>query len=237
MAAPNRVKASTEHRASASLVVSERQRGNQALLSCIRNVPLAFAADVGADFHVNQVPGGARTPRDGPLTDLKDVGVLYLELRYHMANPGYVLQRLGTMPGYKLRVLLLHRDLVDGADGELVDLAALCIARQATLLVGWSHRECGRYIETFKAYEHKGPELIRGEHSSAFDDVFARCLTVVRSVNKADVLQLGDTYGTMRGVVLANADDMVRVPGLGTKKVMRLQGTARAGWVGVVLQN
>ncbi len=174
----------------------------------LRNVSFAFT-DVPADFHINQ-----------------DVGVLFLSLKFHLLNRRYIAGRLEHMSGYKQRVLLCFVD-TDGVDAEVVELAAECIVKQATLLLGWSQLECARYIETLKLYEHKSADFIKGEQRTDFEDVFGKCLTSVRSVNSSDVLQLGSAFHTMPRVAAASVEELLLCPGLGAKKARRLHDCFR----------
>jgi DNA excision repair protein ERCC-1 len=185
------------------LGVSPRQQLNP-VLKMIKNVGIAFC-DCAADFHVSP-----------------EVGCLYLSMRYHLMNPHYILGRLDNLPGYKLRVVVLCNDS-EGGDREMVELSCDCIAKNATLIVGFSEFECARYLETFKLYEKKTPEMIRGEQkSAAHEDVFADCVTSVKSVNKSDAAQLGTTFGTMRALASAKVEELLLCPGLGMKKARRI---------------
>ncbi len=185
------------------LGISPRQQLNP-VLKMIRNVGTAFC-ECAADFHVNA-----------------DVGCLYLSMRYHLLTPRYILGRLDNLPGYKQRIVVLCNDS-EGGDKELVELSCDCIAKNATLIVGFSEFECARYLETLKLYEKKPPDLIRGEQkSAAHEDVFAECVTTVKSVNQSDAAQLGTTFGTMQSLAAAKVEELLLCPGLGMKKARRI---------------
>jgi DNA excision repair protein ERCC-1 len=96
--------------------------------------------------------------------------------------------------------------------------------KYATLLVGFSDLECARYIETLKLYEKKGPDVIRGEKKNdAHEDVFADCLTTIKSVNQSDAMQLGTTFGSMKNLCsAATVEELLLCPGLGIKKAQRI---------------
>ena len=64
---------------------------------------------------------------------------------------------------YSLRILLL---LVDRDSPELnsvfTQLSILAMRHHASLVPAWNTREAARYIETYKSYENKSADLIRG---------------------------------------------------------------------------
>ena len=188
---------------SSKLLVSSRQRQNPVLRS-LKNVPYEFA-ELPCDYHVSS-----------------EVGALYLSMRYHLLNPRYILGRLDALLGYRVRVLVLLMDS-EVAETELVQLSCDAVSKHATLLVGFSELECARYLETLKLYEKKPPDLIRGEPASQrHEDVFAECVTVVKSVNQSDAAQLGTTFGTMQNLATARVEELLLCPGMGMKKAKRI---------------
>lgn len=192
------------------ILVSSRQADNPMIKGkLLTNVTYSMVEGQPVDFHINA-----------------EVAVVYLSVKFHMANKLYILARLDQMVGYKKRILLCFCDC-EGADSEMVDLAAICVAKNATLLVGWSLIECARYVEALKKFENSTPELIKGETSSEFEDVFGNCLTSVRAVNSTDVLHIGTTFHTMERVALASVEEHLLCPGLGAKKARRIHGKGR----------
>ncbi|XP_057268691.1 DNA excision repair protein ERCC-1-like [Pezoporus wallicus] len=82
-------------------------------------------------------------------------------LRYHHLHPDYIHQRLRELGrGFVLRVLLLQVDVKD-PQRALKDLAKICVLSDCTLLLAWSPEEAARYLETYKAFEQKPPDLLR----------------------------------------------------------------------------
>ena len=75
--------------AGSSLLIHPRQRGNP-VLKWIRQVTMDVSPQIDADFVC-----GKRT------------GVLYLSLRFHYLNPGYIYGRIREMGLYEVRVLLV----------------------------------------------------------------------------------------------------------------------------------
>ncbi|NWI32431.1 ERCC1 protein, partial [Sula dactylatra] len=161
---------------SSSIIVSPRQRGNP-VLKFVRNVPWEFG-DVVPDYVLGQ-----------------STCALFLSLRYHHLNPGYIHDRLRHLGrSYGLQLLLLQVDVKDPHQA-LKELAKVCILTDCTLLVAWSPEEAGRYLETYKAYEQKPPDLLKERVEQDFLSRMTDCLTSVKSVNKTDALSLLTTFG------------------------------------------
>lgn len=82
--------------------------------------------------------------------------------------------------------------------------------------------EVARYIETYKLFETKSADSIKGR---AKEDQLGRVtdtLTTIRSINTTDVQTLLGTFGSLKNVFGANVEDFVLCSGLGEKKVKRL---------------
>ncbi|KAM9257530.1 DNA excision repair protein ERCC-1 [Morus bassanus] len=188
---------------SSSIIVSPRQRGNP-VLKFVRNVPWEFG-DVVPDYVLGQ-----------------STCALFLSLRYHHLNPGYIHDRLRHLGrSYGLQLLLLQVDVRDPHQA-LKELAKVCILADCTLLVAWSPEEAGRYLETYKAYEQKPPDLLKERVEQDFLSRMTDCLTSVKSVNKTDALSLLTTFGSLAAVVNASREDLSLCPGVGPQKAKRL---------------
>ncbi|KAM9589012.1 DNA excision repair protein ERCC-1-like isoform 2-T2 [Morphnus guianensis] len=188
---------------SSSIIVSPRQRGNP-VLKFIRNVPWEFG-DVVPDYVLGQ-----------------STCALFLSLRYHHLNPGYIHNRLRHLGrSYGLQLLLLQVDVKDPHQA-LKELAKICILADCTLLVAWSPEEAGRYLETYKAYEQKPPDLLKERVEQDFLSRMTDCLTSIKSVNKTDALSLLTTFGSLAAVVDASREDLSLCPGVGPQKAKRL---------------
>jgi len=188
---------------SASLIVSQRQRGNP-LLKQIRNVTWEFG-DIIADYQMSP----ARC-------------ALFLSLRYHAINPDYIHERLKKLGhSYELRVLLVQCDVQD-PQHALRELASIALLSDCTLLVAWSSDAAARYLETYKSYEDKPPDLIMEKTERDFIGRVTDVLTTVKKVNKTDAATLLATFGTMKGIVEASKEELILCPGLGPQKAQRL---------------
>ncbi|XP_065511299.1 DNA excision repair protein ERCC-1 isoform X2 [Caloenas nicobarica] len=185
---------------SSSIVVSPRQRGNP-VLKFIRNVPWEFG-DVVPDYVLGQ-----------------SSCALFLSLRYHHLNPGYIHERLRHLGrSYGLQLLLLQKD----PQQALKELAKVCILTDCTLLLAWSPEEAARYLETYKAYEQKPPDLLKERVEQDFLSRMTDCLSSVKSVNKPDALSLLTAFGSLANVVRASREDLSLCPGIGPQKAKRL---------------
>uniref|UniRef100_A0A8D0FN59 DNA excision repair protein ERCC-1 n=1 Tax=Strix occidentalis caurina TaxID=311401 RepID=A0A8D0FN59_STROC len=179
------------------------QRGNP-VLKFVRNVPWEFG-DVVPDYVLGQ-----------------STCALFLSLRYHHLNPGYIHDRLRHLGrSYGLQLLLLQVDVKDPHQA-LKELAKICILADCTLLLAWSPEEAGRYLETYKAYEQKPPDLLKERVEQDFLSRMTDCLTSIKSVNKTDALSLLTAFGSLAAVVGASREDLSLCPGVGPQKAKRL---------------
>ncbi|KAM3656367.1 LOW QUALITY PROTEIN: DNA excision repair protein ERCC-1, partial [Ammospiza maritima maritima] len=194
---------------SSSIIVSPRQRGNP-VLRFIRNVPFGTPAPasplpLGTSTCVPSVPGDTGVP----------------DLRYHHLHPGYIHERLRALGrSFGLQVLLLQVDVRDPQQ-SLKDLE-VCLLTDCTLLLAWSPEEAGRYLETFKSYEQKPPDLLKERVEHDFLSRVTDCLSSVRSVNRTDALSLLGTFGSLAAMAGASREDLSLCPGVGPQKAKRL---------------
>lgn len=188
---------------SSGIVVSPRQRGNP-VLRFIRNVPWHFG-DVVPDYVLGE-----------------HSCALFLSLRYHHLHPDYIHQRLQALGRrFVLRVLLLQVDVKD-PHHALQELAKMCIMADCTLILAWSAEESGRYLETYSAYEHKPPDLLRERPDAAAAGRMSDCLCSVKAVNRTDAVSLLSTFGSLAAVVRAPREELSLCPGIGPLKAKRL---------------
>ncbi|XP_063174634.1 DNA excision repair protein ERCC-1 isoform X1 [Chroicocephalus ridibundus] len=188
---------------SSGIVVSPRQRGNP-VLKFVRNVPWEFG-DIVPDYVLGQ-----------------STCALFLSLRYHHLHPDYIHDRLRQLGrSYGLQLLLVQVDVKDPHQA-LKELAKVCILADCTLLLAWSPEEAGRYLETYKAYEQKPPDLLKERVEQDFLSRMTDCLTSVKSVNKTDALSLLTAFGSLAAVVGASREDLSLCPGVGPQKAKRL---------------
>lgn len=121
---------------------------------------------------------------------------------------------------YRTRIILCHVDQDDN-EKPIQDITKIALVNQWTLICVWSFEEAARYLETLRAYEKKGPEILKGGES----DTKSQILSVfheIRSVNKTDVATLANAFGSLHGVATASMEELAMCPGLGEKKVKRI---------------
>ena len=71
----------------------------------------------------------------------------------------------------------------------------MAIINNLTIMVAWSNQEAGRYLELYKSFERKGPDLIKERVDKDYMSQMNAVLTSVRGVNKTDVLTLTTNFG------------------------------------------
>ncbi|KAF9149764.1 ssDNA endonuclease and repair protein rad10 [Linnemannia schmuckeri] len=187
----------------ASLVVKSSQRGNP-LLQFIRNVPYEYG-EVVPDFVVGTTSC-----------------VLFLSIRYHRLHPEYIFSRIASLANqFVLRVLLVLVD-VDTHQHAIRELTRVAMVNDLTLICAWSNEEAARYIETYKAYENKAPDAIKERVENDYLSKLTDGLTQIPSINKTDIVTLSSTFGSLKNIMDASADELGLLPGFGERKVKRL---------------
>jgi DNA excision repair protein ERCC-1 len=188
-----------------TILVNPTQQKNP-ILKHVHNVPWEPSEAIKVDYVVGQT-----------------TGVIYLSLRYHRLYPTYIYDRLASVRHlYVTRILLVYVD-VDAYHDALREINRIAILSDFTLMLAWSPEEAGRYLETYKAFEHKTADLIRERVQDEYLAKMTDSLTQIRSVNKTDVLTLLSTFGSLKQISEARTDQLAMCPGFGEQKVRRLQ--------------
>lgn len=186
-----------------ALLVSPRQDGNPVLRQ-IRSVRWMFGS-ITPDYQIGH-----------------DGAALYLSLRYHLLNPEYIYHRMRELQrSYTLRVILCHVDVEDMI-APLEEVTSAALHNRFTLVCCFSVLECARYLETYKCYEHKPADGIKGRTETDYESRRSHVLTAVRGVNKTDVVTLGSRMGSVAGIMKADKQSLAACPGIGPTKVDRL---------------
>lgn len=186
-----------------SLLVSPRQKGNP-VLKFIKSVSWEYD-DIVPDYQMAPTRCA-----------------LFLSLRYHQLNPNYIHERLKQLGhSYELRILLTLVDIKD-PHHCLKELAKISILADCTLILAFSANEAGRYLETYKAFENKPPDLIMEKADGDYMSRVTECLTRVRRLNKTDAMTLLHTFGSFEKIVHASEEDLSLCPGFGPQKAQRL---------------
>lgn len=186
-----------------AMVVSRRQQGNP-VLKHLKHVRWQFG-DIVPDYLL-----GASSC------------ALFLSLRFHALHPDYLSQRIRELQmAFRLRIVLCHLDTEDPAR-PLHAIMKACSAARCALVCAWSPQECARYLETFKAYEHRPADAILGRIERDYHARLSAALTSVRGVNRSDVISMGTTLGSLSAVLRAPRDALEGCAGIGPTKARRL---------------
>ena len=203
--------------------VSKRQKGNN-LLKFITNCAWRFNNDIIADYEMS--------PK---------ICALYLSVRYHKMNRGYIHGRISKLRNkYMCRILLLHQDDGDNYNDDiLIELNKICCINKLILICAWSYFECARYIETYHYYKNKSPDCLMSssykqyinnkknkrnemsENEIKRDDVID-ILTQIKSVSSTNVNTVMNEFGTIAALSNCSKDQLTALPGFGHKKAKYL---------------
>lgn len=186
-----------------SIVVNARQRGNP-VLKAIQGVGWEYG-DIIPDYQV-----GANTC------------VLYLSLKYHRLHPEYLHTRIESIRGmYLLRVLLIMCDISEHQE-PIREITKICLINEITVITAWSNEEAATYLATYKAFEHKPPDMLKERVHKDYASQLQNVLTSVKGVNKTNVMTLSTNFGSFKNLAHATPEQLALCPGLGDIKVRRL---------------
>ncbi|WFD22140.1 ssDNA endonuclease and repair protein rad10 [Malassezia equina] len=192
---------------SSSILVNSCQRGNP-VLQHIKGVAWEYA-DIVPDYQVGL-----------------SSGVLFLSLtpslRYHRLHPEYIhmrIQKLAHM--YTLRVLMVVCDVNDHQPA-IRELTKIALINRMVMLVAWSAEEAGRYLEMYKVFEQKPPDVIRGKTKQDYMSVMQAVLTNIRGVNKTDVWTLSTNFSSLADLAMQPPEKFLMLPGMGDIKAKNL---------------
>ncbi|KAG7570971.1 hypothetical protein FFLO_01065 [Filobasidium floriforme] len=186
-----------------SIIVNACQRGNP-LLNGIKGIGWEYG-DIVPDYQVGQ-----------------NTCVLYLSLKYHRLHPEYLHNRIERLRGmYLLRVLLLICDISEHQE-PIREITKICLINDMTVMTAWNVQEAANYIMTYKAFEHKPPDMLKERVQKDYPSQLQNALTSVKGVNKTDVITLSTNFGSFKKLAHASSEQLSLCPGLGDVKVRRL---------------
>jgi len=96
----------------------------------------------------------------------------------------------------------------DASRDDLVAIAEFALRHGLSLLCAFSAEECARYLETFKAYEFKGAELLQARRETEFLPIAQEALAQVRHVNRSDAVNLLAHFGSFADILRAPLADL-----------------------------
>ncbi|KAI8895641.1 restriction endonuclease type II-like protein [Globomyces pollinis-pini] len=194
-----------------SIIVNTNQKGNP-LLEHIKNIRYEFK-EIKPDYQV-----GTST------------GILFLSLKYHKLHPEYIYTRFRTVKPQISHLILLVLIDTQNVQQTIRELTNSCIRNKITLFLCWNQEDAARYIETFKRFENKPPDLLKDKID---DDPFSKLtamLTGIRSVNKTDVVTLSSHFDSFYDIIHATDAQLKVLPGFGDSKVENLKQAFETNW-------
>jgi len=90
------------------------------------------------------------------------------------------------------------------------------------MIVAWSAEEAGRYLEIYKVFEQKPPDVIRGKAKQDYMSVMQSVLTNVRGINKTDVWSLTSNFSSFAELAMQPPEKFLMLPGMGDVKAKNL---------------
>lgn len=133
-----------------------------------------------------------------------------------------------TIQSFKIRILLVLVDITSNQQA-IREITKLALEAHVKMILAWSESDVAKYLETFKQYEHKPPDLLREKiDNDPFSKVLllnklSNFLTQIKSLSKTDVLTLTSNYSTLKQIIDAKPEDLRSLPGFGDDKVKRVQ--------------
>ncbi|CAJ0758134.1 1815_t:CDS:2 [Entrophospora sp. SA101] len=139
---------------------------------------------------------------------------LFLSLRYHRLHPEYIYNRIQQLKyKYLLRILLVLVD-IDSHQDSIRELSKVCVINNFTVILAWSQEEAGRYLETYKSFEYKPPDMIMEKVQDDYLSRLTHSMTQIKSVNKTDVITLASSARSLKRLMSMPSDEIGLCPGI-----------------------
>lgn len=119
---------------------------------------------------------------------------------------------------------------IDNHTDPLRELTKTSLVNNLTLILAWTAPEAGRYLESYKSFEHTPPTLIQEKQSNDYTSKIVEVLTQIRSVNKVDAVSLVSTFGSVRAAINASPDEVLMISGWGQRKVEMFEKAVKQGF-------
>lgn len=194
-----------------TILSNPRQQDNPLIKHLTRAVVVEFTDDIKADFVFGRGQCG-----------------IFLSLKYHNLYPTYIYDKMRAIgDGYPLKVLIVLIDITEPRV-PLKELTKFCINVNSTLMACWSFEEAARYVESYKLYRHKSPEILmpkqlaNSKGTEGSYECVAEALASVKRVNRTDAVSLISTFGSLEKIARTSIEGLSAVPGLGPQKAEHL---------------
>lgn len=195
-----------------AMLVNPCQRENP-ILKHIRNIPWEYSKNV-ADYVLGET-----------------TCALFLSLRYHQLYPEYIYRRIQILgKRYRLRILLILVD-IDHHEVAIRELTKTCIIYDFTMILSWSFSEAGRYLETYKSFEHASFNAIQGKNPDDYYSKLVECFTTIRNVNRDDAFSIIGNFRSLKRAINADKSEILMIGGWGEQKVNRFKKTVTQPFV------
>lgn len=121
----------------------------------------------------------------------------------------------------------MHRLTQTDHKAAIKELTKIALVNRMSLLVAWTPTEAGRYLEMYKAFEQRPPDMIRTRVGDTYLNQLTAALTSIRGINKTDVMTLATRVGSLEAIASAPPDTFRMLPGMGEVKVENLTKALR----------
>ncbi|MCP9260880.1 Katanin p60 ATPase-containing subunit A1 [Dirofilaria immitis] len=195
------------------LVINRKRQEGNPVLKYIRNVPFEWA-DIKADFEAG-----------------KELGVLYLSLKWHKLHPNYIETRISSDDPISACEC--------GTTSYSTRIKSFCYRTNWTLMLCYSAEEAAEYLENLyisrnrneqsavnAMRERKRKRLCLSDDDNELHQAI-KFLTVVRSLTISDAQCLIATFGNIRKIANADIDRLLLCPGLGPAKARNIHSFFR----------
>mmetsp|Transcript_17877 Transcript_17877/g.17612 ORF Transcript_17877/g.17612 Transcript_17877/m.17612 type:complete len:167 (+) Transcript_17877:99-599(+) len=157
----------------------------------------------------------------------ESTSVLYLQLKYHMKYPKYLMSRAEELLKKKkgnTKILILQVKENEDDMGYITDIQLDCMRWEIKLLLAWSQDECAKYIQIIRTYQNKGTSLLEeNKKHKTQEDLAIDSLTSIKSITKRDAKTLLKNYGSIAEIIKADHDEFINHEGIGKTKVDNLK--------------
>ena len=101
----------------------------------------------------------------------------------------------------------------------LTDINELCLESDFVLILCWSDMEAAQYLQAVGSACATSIDFVRAPKESAGPmPTFIDALTTLPSVRRNDAVRIGNEFGTPAAALLATAEDLGKIAGVGPKK-------------------
>jgi DNA excision repair protein ERCC-1 len=150
---------------------------------------------------------------------------MFLSVKYHVIYPNYIYDKLNELRNsYQLKVLLVLVDHIE-FQSSLKELTKLAIRTNCTLMLAWSYEEAANYLENYKLFAERTPDIIMGKLNANSDvsqtpyQCLVEAFTSIKSINKTDAVSLISTFDTFENIVKTDEEELTLCPGMASLKV------------------